>query len=283
MTKYREILRLDSLKIKHSQIAVSVGCSRQTVISVLQKAKQKSIEYEAAKTMSDNDLAKAINDSGGIDRMQYRMPDYEYVHRELGKSGVTLSLLWVEYCEECRRIGQIPYQSTQFNKYYGDYARQTGATMHIDRKPGESLEVDWAGGTVPVASPESGEALEAYVFVSALSYSGYTYAEAFWSMKMEDWITAHVHAYGFYNGVARLLVPDNLLTGIDSNNRVETLVNKTYQEMAEHYGTAVLPARVKAPNDKPYAEGNVKGAKTWILAAIRNIVGRRFEMTKIWG
>jgi len=269
MTNYREILRLDSLRINHSQIAASVRCSRQTVISVLQKAKQKEINYPAAKAMSDRDLANAIND-GGISRIRYRMPDYEYIHRELCKSGVTLSLLWVEYCDECRRYGQLPYQSTQFNKYYGDYVCQTGATMHIERKPGESLEVDWAGGTTPVISAETGEHLDAYVFVSALSYSGYAYAEAFWSMKSEEWIQAHVHAYNFYGGVTRLLVPDNLKTGIDKNTSLETVVNKTYQEMAEHYGTAVLPARIEAPNDKPYAEGAVKGVKTWILAAIRN-------------
>jgi len=198
------------------------------------------------------------------------MPDYDHVHREMSKSGVTLTLLWLEYCDECRRYGQIPYQSTQFYKYYSDYVRKTGATMHIERKPGESMEVDWAGGTVPVVSAETGELLDTYVFVSALSYSGYAYAEAFWSMQMEDWIRAHVHAYIYYGGATRLLVPDNLKAGIVKNTRIETVVNKTYQELAEHYGTAVLPARVEAPNDKPYAEGAVKGVKTWILAALRN-------------
>jgi len=270
MTNYREILRLHNLRINHSKIAASVKCSRQTVISVLQKAKQKGIRFEDAKGMSDRELSNAIND-GGVDRVQYRMPDYEHIHKELGKSGVTLTLLWVEYCEECRNQGQIPYQSTQFNKYYNDFVRQTGATMHIERKPGESMEVDWAGGVVPVMCTDTGEALEAYIFVSALSYSGYAYVEAFWSMQSEDWIRAHVNAYAYYNGVTRLLIPDNLKTGVDKNAKTETVINKTYQEMAEHYGTAVLPTRKKSPNDKPYAEGTVKGIKTWILAAIRNL------------
>ena len=269
MTNYREVLRLHSLGINNTQVAASAKCSRQTVISLLQRAKQKGITYEDAKSMSDRELLNAINDDG-IERVEYRMPDYDHVHRELGKSGVTLSLLWVEYCEECRKLGQIPYQSTQFYKYYNDFARKTGATMHIERKPGESMEVDWAGGTVPVVSKDTGEVLDAYVFVSALSYSGYAYVEAFWSMKTEDWIRAHVHAYAYYGGVTRLLTPDNLKAGIISNTKVETVVNKTYQETAEHYGTAVLPARIEAPNDKPYAEGAVKVAKTWILAAIRN-------------
>ena len=195
MTKYREILRLVSLGIKHTQIAVSVGCTRQTVISVLHKAEHKGIGYEDAARMSDRDLATALNEGGGHTRIRYRMPDYEHVHKELAKDGVTLSLLWVEYCEACRKSGELPYQSTQFNKYYGEYVRKTGATMHIERKPGESMEVDWAGGAYPVWDAQTGEVTDAYVFVSALSYSGYAYAEAFWSMKSEDWIQAHVHAY----------------------------------------------------------------------------------------
>jgi len=270
MTRYREILRLNSIGINHSQIAASAGCSRQTVISVLKKAAQKSINYAEAKNLSDKDLAAVIND-GGLKRIQYRMPDYKRIHNELAKNGVTLSLLWVEYCEECRKSGEIPYQSTQFNKYYGDYVRQTGATMHIERTPGESMEVDWGGDTVSLWDENMCEYAEANIFVSVLSYSGYAYVEAFWTMKMDDWIMAHVHAYEYYGGVTRILTPDNLKVGITSNTRSEVVINKTYQEMAEHYGTAVLPARKYSPNDKPGVEGAIKGIQTWILAALRNM------------
>ncbi|MCL2661145.1 MAG: IS21 family transposase [Acidobacteriaceae bacterium] len=271
MTEYLEILRLAGLGINHSKIAVGVGCSRQTVISVLKKAGQKSISYAEAKSMPEKELAAAINE-GGFERARYRVPDFEHIHKELGKSGVTLSLLWIEYCEECKRTGEMPYQSTQFNKHYREYAMRTGATMHIERKPGESMEVDWAGGSVGVWDEATGTDLEAFVFVCVLSYSGYTYAEACWTMRMDDWLAAHVHAYEFFGGVARLLIPDNLKTGVDKNTRAETLVNKTYMEMADHYGAAVLPARIYRPNDKPGVEGAVKGVKTWILAAIRNEV-----------
>jgi len=270
MTRYREILRLNSLGINHSQIAASVGSSRQTVISVLKKAAQKSITYADAKDLPDRDLAAVIND-GGLKRILYRMPDYELIHKELAKNGVTLNLLWVEYCEECRKSGEIPYQSTQFNKHYGDFVRKTGATMHIERNPGESMEVDWGGDTASLWDESTGEYAKAYVFVSVLAYSGYAYAEAFWTMKMDDWLMAHVHAFEYYGGVTRLLTPDNLRVGITSNTRSETVVNKSYQEMAEHYGTAVLPARNYSPNDKPSVEGAVKGIQTWILAALRNV------------
>jgi transposase len=269
MTDYREILRLESLGINHSQIALSVGCTRQTVITVLKKAKQKSLGYQGVQEFSDRELRDAIQD-GALKRIPYRIPDYEKIHKELMRSGVTLSLLWVEYCEECRRSGELPYQSTQFNKYYADYARKTKATMHIERKPAESLEVDWCGSTMPIINSDTGEVQDAYVFVSALSYSGYSYVEAFWSMTKENWIQAHVNALTFYGGTTRWITPDNLKTGIISNTRTETVVNKTYQEMAEHYGTAIIPARVESPNDKPNAEGSVRITQTWIMVALRD-------------
>ena len=269
MINYKEILRLESLGINHSQIALSVGCTRQSVITVLKKAAGKGIKYGDVINLPDKEIARLVRD-GGPEKIQFKMPDYDHVHKELRKSGVTLSLLWVEYCEECKRADELPYQFTQFKKYYADYVRKTGATMHVERKPGESLEVDWAGGSVGITNVDTGEPMDAYIFVSALSYSGYAYVEAFWTMTSEDWIQAHVNAYEFFGGVTRILIPDNLKAGIDRNTKTETVVNKAYQEMSEHYGTAVIPARIEAPNDKPNTEGAVKTTKMWILAALRN-------------
>ena len=269
MTNYKEILRLHSLGISKSQIAASCSCSRTTVISTLQKASEKGITWETAKDMPDKELSKALFPSEQAKSI-YKMPDYEYVHREMAKSGVTLSLLWIEYCEECRKNGDIPYKSTQFNKYYSDYVVKTKATMHINRKPGELMEVDWAGQTAGIIDTDTGEVIDAYVFVASLPYSGYAYVEAFLSQNQESWIAAHVNAYNFFGGVTRILVPDNLKTGVESVSRSETVINKTYQEMAQHYGTAVIPARVKAPKDKATVEGSVGIITTWIVAALRN-------------
>jgi hypothetical protein len=108
------------------------------------------------------------------------------------------------------------------------------------------------------------------VFVAALPYSGYAYVEAFLSQNQECWIAAHVNAYRFFGGVTRILVPDNLKTGVEKVTKGETVINKTYQEMAEHYGTAVIPCRVGAPKDKATVEGSVGIISTWILAALRN-------------
>lgn len=269
MTNYKEILRLTSLGINNSQIASSCGCSRTTVISVLQRAKECGINWQLATDMSDKELSHRLFPAENI-KPAYKMPDYEYVHREMAKSGVTLSLLWVEYCDKCRETGEIPYKSTQFNKYYGDFVNKTKATMHINRKPGDIMEVDWAGQTAKIIDTDTGEIIDAYVFVAALPYSGYAYVEAFLSQNQECWITAHVNAYSFFGGVTRILVPDNLKTGVDKVTKSETLINKTYGEMAEHYGTAVIPARVRAPKDKSTVEGSVGIISTWILAAIRN-------------
>ena len=200
----------------------------------------------------------------------YKMLDYEWVHREMQKSGVTLSLLWVEYCEQCHQNGELPYKSTQFNKHYVDYVHKTKATMHLEHKPGETMQVDWAGQTAALVDTDTGERLDDYLFVAVLPYSGYAYTEAFLDMKQEAWITGHVNAYRYFGGVTRILTPDNLKTGVVKNSRTETVLNKSYQEMAEHYSTAILPARPRSPKDKAFVEGAVGVASTWILAALRN-------------
>ena len=269
MTNYREILRLNNLGINNTQIAASCGCTRPTVIKVLQRAKSIGLEYLQTTQLSDKELKQRLIPKA-VARPEYKMPDYEYVHNELAKSGVTLNLLWMEYCEECRKNHELAYQSTQFNKYYGDYVQKTKATKRIEHKPGDLMEADWAGTTVDIINTDTGELIPTYLFVAALPYSGYSYVEAFFSEKQDCWIAGHVNAYRYFGGVTRIVRPDNLKTGIDRNTREETVINKTYQEMAEHYGTAVLPARVKRARDKSTVEGTVKLATIWIIAVLRN-------------
>ena len=280
MTKYKEILRLyHNLGIKKLQIAESLGCSRTTVTSVLNAAAQAGIAWEDVKGLADREVKRLLYPSDDREQPQYRMPDFEHIHKELRRNGVTLSLLWVEYCEECRNSGQIPYQSTQFYKHYADYAKKHKATMRMDRKPGDILEVDWAGSTAHIIDQITGEAIDAYVFVAALAYSKYAYAEAFLKRDEASWIAAHNHMYRFFGGVTRILAPDNLRTGITLNSREETVVNRTYQEMAEHYDTAVLPARPKKARDKPNVEGDVGDISIWIIAALRN--GQFFTLAEL--
>ena len=234
----------------------------------VQRAEEVGIVWPLDPDFSDAKLQKLLLPQSDLPPLR-QVPDYEAIHKELAKSGVTLSLLWNEYCECCRQEMKIPFMYTQFCKYYREYALQTKATLHIDHKPGEKMEVDWAGQTAAIIDTDTGEIIPAYIFVAVLSASGYAYVEAFLSQNLECWITAHVHAYRFFGGVTRILVPDNLKTGVAQCSWYTPVINKTYHEMAEHYGTAVIPARVRKPQDKPKAENTVGIVSTWILAALR--------------
>ena len=239
------------------------------MIQVLRLAQANNLTYPLPDEMTDKELADLLY-PGAESKPEYKMPDYEYVHKELQKSGVTLNLLWLEYCEVCRINGDMPYQLTQFKKYYRDYAVKTNATMHLNHKPGEIMQVDWAGDNAAVIDTDTGEAIPAYIFVATLPFSGYSYVEAFFSMNQECWIAAHVNAYKYFGGVTRILQCDNLKTGVVSHGRNEVTLNKAYNELAEHYGTAILPARVRSPKDKAMVEGTVGVISTFILAALRN-------------
>ena len=159
---------------------------------------------------------------------------------------------------------------TQFNEKYRRWAQITKATMRISHKPGEAMQVDWAGNTIPVYDSVTGESSPAYLFVGVLPCSCFVYVEACSDMRSENWLACHVHAFNYFQGVPRLLIPDNLKTGVSKNTRYETILNRSYQELAEHYDTAIVPARVKHPQDKSLAEGSVKNISIWIIAALRN-------------
>ena len=269
MIDYREIIRLKNLKFSNVAIANSLCCSRNTVSEVLKLAESHSLEWPIPETLTNKDIEQLFYPGRGTNEGR-RLPDYEYIYNELAKPGVTLFLLWAEYCAKCEAEHTIPYQHTQFNEKYHAYAASKKATLRIKRKPGETMEVDWIGNTLKVYDSANCCEIPAYIFVAVLPCSLYGYAEAFPDMKSNHWIEAHVHAYSFFGGVTRILVPDNLKTGVIKNTRTELILNRSYHEMAEHYGTAIIPARPVKPKDKPNAEGTVKVLETWILAALRN-------------
>ena len=182
MVNHKEILRLKSLGLTHQEIAASCGCGRNTVTRTLARAREQSLSWDVAQGLSSQQVTATLFPSEQT-APSHKMPDYEWVHREMQKSGVTLSLLWVEYCEQCRQNGELPYKSTQFNKYYADYVHKTKATMHLEHRPGETVQVDWAGQTAGIVDTDTGELLEAYLFVAVLPYSGYAYTEAFWDIN----------------------------------------------------------------------------------------------------
>jgi transposase len=200
-----------------------------------------------------------------------RTPDFSYIRKELLKNGVSKKLLWTEYMEDCRLNNEEPLMYSQFCNYILQDEQKRRATMHISRKPGEQVEVDWAGDPAHIIDPDTGEITNAFIFVGVMTYSQYAYVEAFINEKQQAWITAHVHMYEYFGGVAKILVPDNCKTAVVHNGGwYNQQINTIYHEMAEHYGTAIIPARVRAPKDKPNAEGSVCNISTWITAALRN-------------
>jgi transposase len=272
MVNYREIIRLKSLDYSNISVASSCGSSRNTVAEVWSLAQGKELNWPIPDALTDKDIENILYPGRSVNEGR-KLPNFEYIYKELAKTGVTLSLLWAEYCAQCAEEHTIPYQHSQFNEKYHAYAASKKATLRIKRKPGELMEVNWVGDTLAVLDEASGEPIKAYVFVACLPCSLYSYAEAFPDMKSNHWIEAHVHAYSFFGGITRILVPDNLKAGVIKNTRTELVLNRSYHEMAEHYGTAIIPARPVSPKDKPNAEGTVGVIETWILAALRN---RRF-------
>lgn len=293
MTNYREILRLSSLQYSQRTIESMAHCSRHTVRDVLQAAKEQGISWPLSDDITNAELEQLLFPNKHKASSQYAEPDYPYIHRELARSGVTLTLLWEEYCAKCQEAGQRPYMSTQFGERYRRWARITKATMRIQHKPGDAMQVDWAGDTIPIQDPVTGEQSAAYLFVAVLPCSYYTYAETCDDMKTENWLNCHVHAFDYFGGVARLLIPDNTYaeacddmktenwlnchvhafdffggvarllnpdnckTDTLSSTRYDVILNRSYQELAEHYGTAIVPARVRKPKD--YRRKNVIG------------------------
>jgi len=269
MVKYREILRLKSLGYSQRQIAASVKNARDTVNEVCSLAEKRNLTWPLEPAMTDQALHTLLYPER-TSQTGRKEPDYQHIHNELAKDGVTLTLLWSEYCETCRAEGKIPYMTTQFCDKYRKWARLTKATMRIKHKPGNAIMVDWAGTTFDIYDAVTGEITVAYLFVSVLPCSCYAYVEPCLDMKSETWIACHVNMYAYFNGSTRLLIPDNLKTGVISNTRYDTILNKSYSEMAEYYGAAVVPTRVERPQDKSLVEGTVKHTSTWIIAALRN-------------
>lgn len=270
MVNYREILRLSALKHVQRDICSAMHCSDHTVRAVLKEAVKHNIHWPLEDDITNAELERILFPDKYQKISTYVEPDYPYIHRELAKPGVTLTLLWEEYCRKCYEGGRTPYMSTQFGDKYRRWARITKATMRIQHKPGDAIQVDWAGdtswSTIPL--PESGAA---HLFVSVLPCSCYVYAEACDDMKTENWLNCHVHAFNYFGGVTRLLIPDNCKTATTSNTRYETILNRSYQELAEYYGIAIVPARVRKPQDKSAAEASVRMVETWISAALRDM------------
>lgn len=266
MRKLKELLRLHyDAGLSQRAVARSLNLSNSTVHEYIVRFKGSKLAWPLHEAIDDQALERMLFPEVGVAKRREDIPDWGYVHQELKKPGVTLVLLWTEYKQD----HPGGYQYTQFCELYSRYASRLNVTMRQHHKAGEKLFVDYAGQTVPVTDPTSGEVRRAQVFVAVMGASGYTYAEATWSQTLPDWLASHVRAFAFLGGVPELVVPDNLKSGVTKAHRYDPDVNASYRELARHYGTAIMPARAKKPKDKAKAEGGVLLAERWILAVLR--------------
>jgi transposase len=268
MRKIKEVLRLKwANDLSDRKIAQSCNISRPAVANYVERAEQAGLSWPLPDTLTDAELERllfpVLRKSSTIDRVP---PDLLKVHQELQKKNVTLFLLWQEYREQHPK----GYQYSWFCDQYRNWLGTRDLSMRQTHRAGEKLFVDYAGQTLPVIDPRTGEIRSAQIFVAVLGASNYTYAEATWSQSLPDWIGSHQRCFTFLGGLSELVVPDNLRSGVTKAHRYEPDLNPTYLEMATHYGVAIVPARVRKPKDKAKAEVGVQIVERWILAALRN-------------
>ena len=267
MRKIKEVLRLKADGMSQRQIAMSCGISRGTVLNMVRRAEQAGVRWPLPKSMSEEALESKLYPPLKSSPDEVRpAPDWPEVYRQMKRKSVILYLLW----QESRTTHPTGYQYTWFCNQYRAWLGKRDVVMRQDHRAGEKLFVDYAGQTVPVVNPQTGEVRDAQVFVAVLGASNYTYAEATWTQGLPDWIGAHERAFAFLGAVPEIVVPDNLKSGVRKPCRYEPELNPTYHEMAVHYGVSVIPARVRRPRDKAKVETGVLVVERWILAALRD-------------
>jgi transposase len=268
LRKIREVLRLkQEVGLSNRAIARACCISNSTVGEYLARARQAELEWPLPTELDEEALYQKLFGEGEKPKIAERpVPDWEKVHRELSRQGVTLMLLWQEYREK----HPDGYGRSQFCEHYQRWNQTRTTSMRKPHKGGEVVEVDYAGMTLPITNPETGDIYQAVVFVATLPASSYVYAEVQPSQELQHWLAGHVRAFAFFGGVPKILRPDNLKAGVTKPNYYEPDLNPSYQELAEHYHVAVLPARVKKPKDKPHVENGVQNVERWLLAPLRN-------------
>ncbi|WP_240377292.1 IS21 family transposase [Bacillus piscicola] len=272
MFPYRRMLELHFEEERSFRsIAAITRHSRQKVTEVIRLAEKRGLKCPLDEEMTDPWLEDFLYPEKKLEASGRYMIDFDYLHAELAKPHVTLTLLHEEYVRKARAQDKIPYAYRTFTEHYHRFAQKYKATMRIRRKPGEALEVDWAGSPLFITDPDTGEKVKVYVFVATLPCSQLSYVEGSLSMGLSDWIKLHQHAFAYMGGTTQIIVPDNLKTGVTKHTSKELVLNKTYEEMAHHYRSIVMPARVRSPKDKASVESSVNTVSTWIIAALRNV------------
>ena len=269
MKKIKEVLRLKyEVGLSNRAIAGACKISNSTVGDYLRRAANAGLRWPLGE-LGDDELDRKLfpEDQPIQSEPEYPIPDWAKINTDKRQKGVTLRLLWQEYKE------QYPngYQYSQFCEHYQRWKKQqVEPSMHKEHKGGEEMEVDYAGLKMHMIDPETGEVIKISVFVATLPASNYLYAEPHLNEDQKNWNNGHARAFEYFGGVVKIVVPDNLKTGITKPNYYEPGVNLAYQDLAEYYKFAVLPARVRKPKDKGAVENGVQNVERWVIAPLRN-------------
>jgi len=267
----KEVLRLTAAGLSQRQIARSLHLSHGVVGKYQAAAHRAGLAWPLPETLDDATLANRLcvkpSDAPTRSSLRRAPPDFAAIHEQLKQKSVTRLLLWEEYRAAHPDDG---YSYTQFCFHYQQWQGRLKLVMRQTHLAGEKLFVDYAGPTVPIVNPVTGEIREAQIFVAVLGASNYTYAEATWTQGLPDWIGAHTRAFSFFGGVPALVVPDNTRSAVNKACRYEPLLNTSYYQMLAHYDTAALPARPYKPKDKAKVEVAVQVVERWILARLRH-------------
>jgi transposase len=270
MRKIRDVLRLRADGLSKRKIAASLSIGVTTAGDVIRRVRRAGLSWPLPENLSDEALERLVYPPTPVRAKDRRpQPEWAAVLRELRRPGVTLQLTWEEY----REAYPDGYGYSRYCDLYRSWEQRLSPTMRQLHVAGERTFVDYGGTTLEVVDGTTGEVRECQLFVAVLGASSYTYAEATFSQRLVDWIGSHVRAFAFFGGVTAQTVSDNLRSGVSKACFYEPAVNRTYSEMAAHYGTAIVPARPGKPRDKAKVEVAVQVATRWIVAKLRN---RRF-------
>lgn len=279
---YKEVTRLTFAGgYSQREIATAAGCSSGSVAMVQKALRVCGIDAETALGMSEQELRGLLTRGRGRKPDEtYVQPDHAAIQRQLDEhKGLTLAILWEEYAKRCTDAGRTPYMYSRFVEKHREWQSGSDIALRVQHVPGDKMEVDWAGTTMEWVDPYTGVISEAYLFVATLPYSQYTFVTPSESMDSDSWIACHIAALKFFGGVTRIVVPDNLKTGVTSHTADEVVLNRTYREFAEHYGTAIIPTGVRKPKHKASVEGNVGKIGERIALMLRN--QRFFSLAEI--
>lgn len=266
MRKIKEVLRLNHERVGNREIARRLNISAGSVSNYLARARSAGLVWPLSDEWSEDKIYNVLFPDT-IKKTPHLLPDFGKVHKELKRKGVTLMLLWYEYQSQ----SQGGYSYSRYCELYREFTGKLNPGMRLTHRAGEKLFVDYSGLTVPWIDKHTGEVHHAQIFVAVLGASNYTFIEATMDQSLFSWIQSHLHAFEFFAGVPVCLVPDNLKSGVTKSHLYDPDVNRTYQELADHYGVAVVPARVRAPKDKSKVEVGVQGIQRWILAPLRDV------------